>query len=292
MLTFITIFIVLYYVFLFIELFINNYTHMTFNSNTANYYHLLIEIVSRLVILEQQGLLKNISLLIPNNVTPICYKILKHFNYKELIIMKQNTTYVCDIIYYVDYVLDKDYYNDSWSCYLSSKYSTEALYKKFVSNTNTSCKHIIYISRNNYGFVRTINNEDILINDVLIPLFGKELVIFNKEYLSKCDDCFNKQIELFKNAHMVISPHGAGLSNIAFCNKDTKVIEFVMNPNCNLCFQYLSDIRNLQYYPVDLFTSYYHGKYDFKKEYVEPLTNILKQIYNGTYKPMDFSLLK
>ena len=35
MFTFITIFIVLYYVFLFIELIINNYTHITFNSETA-----------------------------------------------------------------------------------------------------------------------------------------------------------------------------------------------------------------------------------------------------------------
>ena len=35
MFTFITIFIVLYYVFLFIELIINNYTHITFNSKTA-----------------------------------------------------------------------------------------------------------------------------------------------------------------------------------------------------------------------------------------------------------------
>jgi capsular polysaccharide biosynthesis protein len=35
----------------------------------------------------------------------------------------------------------------------------------------------------------------------------------------------SQQVEAFSNAEIILGPHGAGLTNIMFCNPGTKVIE-------------------------------------------------------------------
>jgi capsular polysaccharide biosynthesis protein len=35
----------------------------------------------------------------------------------------------------------------------------------------------------------------------------------------------SQQVEAFSNAEIILGPHGAGLTNIMFCNQGTKVIE-------------------------------------------------------------------
>ena len=45
------------------------------------------------------------------------------------------------------------------------------------------------------------------------------------EIFKLSDLSFSKQIELFHNSKTVIGLHGAGLSNILFCQPDTKIIE-------------------------------------------------------------------
>ena len=35
----------------------------------------------------------------------------------------------------------------------------------------------------------------------------------------------SEQISLFNNAKIIVSPHGAGLANLSYCKKNTKVLE-------------------------------------------------------------------
>lgn len=54
----------------------------------------------------------------------------------------------------------------------------------------------------------------------LLDEYGFE--VYNLEEMSMAE-----QIQLFRHGDMVISPHGAGLSNIVYCQPNTKVIELL-----------------------------------------------------------------
>ena len=74
----------------------------------------------------------------------------------------------------------------------------------------------IYISRRN-AVVRRVLNEDRVID--ILKTYGFEII--ESETLA-----FIEQIALFKASDIVCAPHGAGLTNIAFCPEGTRIIEF------------------------------------------------------------------
>ena len=55
------------------------------------------------------------------------------------------------------------------------------------------------------------------------------------------------QVSIFNNCKKIIAPHGAGLANIAFCKKNTKVIEFIPKNNPNRAHRRISNINKLNY---------------------------------------------
>lgn len=64
-----------------------------------------------------------------------------------------------------------------------------------------------------------------------------------------CEDySFEDQISLFKGAKYVISPHGAGLANIVFCEEGTKVLELLSPLYLNTCFRKVAAYSELDYY--------------------------------------------
>jgi capsular polysaccharide biosynthesis protein len=65
---------------------------------------------------------------------------------------------------------------------------------------------------------------------------------------------FHDQVDLFRHAKLVIGPHGAGLSNIVFCEPGTFVYELVPAGYQNSCFTILADLAGLPYW-ADMFAS-------------------------------------
>ena len=59
---------------------------------------------------------------------------------------------------------------------------------------------------------------------------------------------FVEKIQLFNSAEVIVSPHGAGLSNIVFCNPGTKVLELFTPTYLLPCFHIISNHVNLDYY--------------------------------------------
>ncbi|WRH67487.1 MAG: tetratricopeptide repeat protein [Planktothrix sp. GU0601_MAG3] len=96
----------------------------------------------------------------------------------------------------------------------------------------------IYISREKASY-RHIVNQDKLLKQ--LDSFGFERVIL--EHLT-----FSKQVELMATASVVIAPHGAGLSNIVFCQPGTKVIELFTPGYVPNYYQVISNICNLEHY--------------------------------------------
>lgn len=58
---------------------------------------------------------------------------------------------------------------------------------------------------------------------------------------------FNDQISVFSNCKNIIAPHGAGLANLVFCKKKTKVIEIIPKNHDNSMYKRISKINKLNY---------------------------------------------
>jgi capsular polysaccharide biosynthesis protein len=96
----------------------------------------------------------------------------------------------------------------------------------------------IYVSRGRIGR-RHIENETELL-EVLRPL-GFQTVF--------CEDLtFQEQMRLFHDAEVIVTPHGAGLSNLLFCRPGTKVIEIFNRGWRPEIFWQLSEAMGLDHY--------------------------------------------
>ena len=56
-----------------------------------------------------------------------------------------------------------------------------------------------------------------------------------------------RQIQLFSQAECIVAPHGAGLTNLVFCEPETKVFEVFGNDYVNVCYWALAEITKLDY---------------------------------------------
>ncbi len=119
----------------------------------------------------------------------------------------------------------------SWSCqYLRDKLSPKKIKKKPFRK--------LYISRNKSNTRRLINEKEII---YFLEKEGFEII--NLESLS-----VKKQAELLAETKIVISPHGSGLSNLVFCQPDTKVIELFAPNYVYPCYWLVSNLVNLDYH--------------------------------------------
>ena len=120
------------------------------------------------------------------------------------------------------------------------------LRKEFLKKVNNQKKKIkkIYIDRSDSKntHCKLINNEEI----------KKFLIKNNYKCIKLSELTFAEQVSVFKNCDNIIAPHGAGLTNIAFCAKDTKIVEIIPKNNSNKLFKRISRINNLNYKSIYL----------------------------------------
>ncbi len=117
--------------------------------------------------------------------------------------------------------------------------------EQFLPEKTPTFSPKIYISRNDAPCRRVVNEEEVT---SCLEKEGFEVV--RTEHLT-----FAEQIALFHQAEVVVAPHGAGLSNLVFCNKTTKVLQFFSPRNPCVCFWTLSNLLSLEY-------AYFRGEED------------------------------
>lgn len=98
----------------------------------------------------------------------------------------------------------------------------------------------IYISRASASNRRLLNEADVI--GLLAPL-GFDVV--RAELLS-----FGEQVALFRDAEVVVAPHGAGLTNLVFCSPGTRVVELFSPSYVNGCYWAVSSQVGLEYWYV------------------------------------------
>jgi capsular polysaccharide biosynthesis protein len=107
---------------------------------------------------------------------------------------------------------------------------------KISKNNNHSER--IYVNRGQVGHRRVLNEPEIV---SLLKQYGFESIAL--ETLSLTD-----QIALMASAKVVIAPHGAGLTNIVFCDAGTKIIEFLYPAAVNVMYWTISEEMKFDYY--------------------------------------------
>lgn len=197
-----------------------------------NYYHWLFDVLPRLHLLMQSGITCDKYLV---NWDGLSFQIdtlsalgipqTKLIKNKPDIHLKARKLVVPSLANHAGYV-------PNWVCsFLRSKLL------QVMAEPNPEFRRI-YISRADAIHRRVVNEREIttLLND-----FGFMTVV--PGLLS-----FAEQVSIFNSADIVIAPHGAGLTNLLFCNSGTKVIEF-FSPNY-VCRHYwwIASHLDLDYY--------------------------------------------
>jgi len=110
-----------------------------------------------------------------------------------------------------------------------------------LSSRKTNRNRRIYISRADSDW-RPVANEE----EVCCFLKKYNFQVLELEHLK-----FEDQIRLFSEASCVISPHGAGLSNLVFCGEGTMVLEIFPPRWTPLCFTALAQYIKAQYHFIN-----------------------------------------
>lgn len=128
-------------------------------------------------------------------------------------------------------------------CLSESAYQTYSRLRQEVPKQSPEGRKI-YVARTD-SLRRRMRNEDSLLDAMRDR--GFDIVVPGALTLTE-------QIRVFREASVVVGPHGAGLTNIVFCELGTIVYELVPDHYPNICFGNLALICGLRYW-ADSFVS-------------------------------------
>ena len=110
--------------------------------------------------------------------------------------------------------------------------------------TSTNKRTRIYISRDDMLSKRGVTNARSVVNEEgILTLLAQQ--DFKKVVLS--GKSIREQAEIFNEAEVVIGAHGAGFTNLVFCEKGTKVLEFIPPVWDAMAYFHLSAIAGLNH---------------------------------------------
>ena len=123
--------------------------------------------------------------------------------------------------------------NQNW--YFPSPYDIALLRNKFALTEKVKPYRKLYLSRSGR---RQVKNEA-QVREVLQE--------FDFEILEDISRSVDEQIRLFAEAAVVVGPHGAGFTNLLWCQPGTKVMEFFYAGYTPPFFYYLCQLLGLEY---------------------------------------------
>ena len=211
-------------------------------SGYNNYAHWLFDIVPKMKILSEAYNLKKIDYFYfskLNSFQKATFKILK-LNSNKIIDSKINKHCLLDNLIFCSH---PNYFKGTFSTAQNNlpRWIVNFLRKRFLKNSAKKIKNFnkIYIDRSDSQF-----NHCRIVNDSEIKNYLRKEG-FKIVKLSKFS--FKKQISIFKNCNIVIGPHGAGMANLIFCKRKTKVIEIKYLGHPNNVYKRISKFNKLNH---------------------------------------------
>lgn len=200
---------------------------------SINYYHFLLEIVSKFETLSKLNIEKSVPLIIDKSCLgiPQYVELLSYFNTdnRQIIPVEKEIIYKVSMLYHISCpnIIPPNFKNITQIQAKHNLYAIESLF--FIRNkllklasTNPSLKRI-FISRKNASGRRVYNE-----GEVYTLLKKYDFSIFYPEEHSLLE-----QVAIFKNAEFIVGATGAAFTNLLFCNDNCKVI-CLTNYNINI----------------------------------------------------------
>jgi hypothetical protein len=197
--------------------------------SSNNYYHWLVDALPRFLMLKEEMKQKNVSLLLPETCGKYVLAIMKHFEMNEITFIKKGSYFKAHDLLLPYYTVGSGHIHPAYV-----QQVRQHLLQKLPSN---EVKERIYVSRSRQK-ARLIKNEKKVI-DVLIPL-GFEIVYFE-------DYNFEEQVKLVQNAKILVTSHGANMTNCMFMPDNSKVLEIIKENDPNFCYWALATVTNKKY---------------------------------------------
>ena len=209
-------------------------------SGHTNYYHWLFDMLPKIKLYTEIYDIVDLDFIYLNKLNSFQFESLKLVGWDKIKVIDSNKfrhIQANEIIctdhpsYYKGYMLEQQKKIPDWIVkWLRKIYLDKA--EKF------ECNDKIFIDRSGGDKHCQFINEEEIHNYLKEKGFTK----YKLEDLS-----FSKQLYLFNNAKYIVGSHGAGFSNLAFCNENTNVLEVRPEDHPNTMYNRLSDINNLNY---------------------------------------------
>ncbi|MBD2484134.1 tetratricopeptide repeat protein [Planktothrix sp. FACHB-1365] len=201
----------------------------------TNYYHWMFDIIARFDLLLQHFLIEEVDYFVVNR-----YQL--NYEYETLQLLKIPSEKIIESCknpaLKADKILIPSYSHATsrtpqWAC---------NFLKNLCLNSQENLELLplerVYLSRSQASYRQVDNEAEVIL---FLQQFG--FTALNLETLS-----VRQQAYYMANTKVIISPHGAALTNLVFCTPGTQVIEFLM-PNWTLsCYWELSNIVGCDYY--------------------------------------------
>jgi capsular polysaccharide biosynthesis protein len=254
-------------------------------TNPNNYYHVLIESAGRLAAARtwwqrQQHTDTPIRILLFADAPPFVRDIL-HLLGVETSMMQEitphaNQRWLFSQLFVADVplVFSVPNYPDVWDLYVPSPPALARL-RAILGPTrdHPRCNQgsVVYITRNSSPRRVTGATEALLVAlRETAAAAGATLEIATGR------GAVSAQADMFRNARVVLGPHGAGLANIVFAPTTTTVLEFTMSPNVNNTYGHLARAFGQQYVLLSQPACGYHGDYVITHEDIASITTAVR----------------
>lgn len=232
------------------------------NALEDNYFHWIMESISRILLIENRIDLSRLLIVLNQSQLPFKEESLRFlFDVlpENIIHKKSKEAFVCSASVIPSFPHTRN--AQTYMTDITSPSIIKLLNKRFIEklvNSNANQPTHFFLSRKRSDSRRVLN-EDYLIKMIT----SVELKIVEAENLS-----FPEQARLFFNAKLVISTHGAGLTNIVFCKSATIVELFPEDRNGRDAFAFvqISCALGFHHYLVPYTSSNIHQDVEVNSE--------------------------
>ena len=203
-------------------------------SESAGFFHWMTDALPRLEILQRAGSIpwnKIDHFLIGEGCNAICESLcLLGIEESKLVVTRRDTHFACDLL------IVPSFHGAPGNV---PPWAIEFLRTQFLTSFPLPrSKRRIYVSRSRASGRKIANEEEIL------PILASRgFARIELEEIS-----LSAQIALFSEAEAVVSPHGAGLTNLIWCAPHTKVLELFSPLYVNLCYWAIASVVESDYY--------------------------------------------
>jgi len=196
---------------------------------SKNYYHWLTKILPRLDLIERaEGSLDRIETFLIDNPSWRQQHVYERLGiWSRCVVVDSKSFASCRMLVAATIAHDCP----DWACrYLNRVFNPGPL-------SNPAPSRMIYVARGETAHRAIINESEVC---AMLQGYGFEIV-----HCGALD--VQDQASLFADSRIIVSPHGAALSNLVFCRPGTTVLEIFGTPENQKMYWLVSHRRNLRY---------------------------------------------